>query len=103
MHQSPRIHDTRHSHVSWLIDARWDPYTIQHRIGHESIKTTYDVYGHLFSRGSTEELDALDQMLNRRARTARKAPTSRRTRPNEVTGSPVSKSDGNPDAHSDPL
>ena len=78
LHQAPRIHDTRHSHVSWLIDAGWDPYTIQHRIGHESIKTTYDVYGHLFSRGSTEELDALDKMLNKRATTAKKAATPRK-------------------------
>jgi Pretoxin HINT domain len=26
---APRIHDTRHSHVGWLIDAGWDPYAIQ--------------------------------------------------------------------------
>jgi integrase len=73
LHQRPRIHDTRHSHVGWLIDAGWDPYTIQHRIGHESIKTTYDTYGHLFSRGSSEELDALDKMLTARVTKAAKA------------------------------
>jgi integrase len=66
LHQTPRIHDMRHSHVGWLIDAGWDAYPIQIRIGHQSIKTTYDVYGHLFSHGDKERLDALDKMLNRR-------------------------------------
>ena len=69
LHQKPRIHDTRHSHVGWLIDAGWDLYAIQQRIGHESIKTTFDVYGHRLSHGDTDRLDALDSMLN--VRTAR--------------------------------
>ena len=66
LHQKPRIHDTRHSHVGWLIDAGWDLYAIQQRIGHESIKTTFDVYGHRLSHGDTDKLDALDTMLDRR-------------------------------------
>ncbi len=65
LHQKPRIHDTRHSHVGWLIDAGWDLYAIQQRIGHESIKTTFDVYGHRLSHGDTAKLDALDKMLDR--------------------------------------
>lgn len=44
-HPSP--HDLRHSHASWLI-AQGVPLTeIQYRLGHESIKTTSDLYGHL--------------------------------------------------------
>lgn len=43
----PRIHDLRHSHVSWLL-ARGVPLNVvQARLGHESIKTTVDTYGHL--------------------------------------------------------
>jgi integrase len=43
----PRIHDLRHTHVAWLI-ARGVPLpVIQRRLGHESIKTTIDRYGHL--------------------------------------------------------
>ena len=43
----PRVHDLRHSHASWLI-AQGVPLTfIQRRLGHESIKTTSDTYGHL--------------------------------------------------------
>lgn len=45
--KSPRIHDLRHSHVSWLIAARVTLPVIQYRLGHESIQTTVDRYGHL--------------------------------------------------------
>jgi integrase len=43
----PRIHDLRHTHVSWLIAARIPLPAIQVRLGHESITTTVDRYGHL--------------------------------------------------------
>lgn len=49
----PRIHDLRHTHVSWLIAARIPLPAIQVRLGHESITTTVDRYGHL-----VRELDA---------------------------------------------
>jgi integrase len=45
--KSPRIHDLRHTHASWLIAAGVPLTTIQHRLGHASIKVTSDVYGHL--------------------------------------------------------
>jgi integrase len=43
----PRIHDLRHSHASWLINAGVPLTAIQLRLGHESVKTTSDTYGHL--------------------------------------------------------
>ncbi|WP_282696289.1 site-specific integrase [Streptomyces sp. CC208A] len=43
----PRLHDLRHTHVSWLIAARIPLPAIQVRLGHESIQTTVDRYGHL--------------------------------------------------------
>jgi integrase len=79
LHQKPRIHDARHTHVGWLIDAGWDLYAIQQRIGHESIKTTFDVYGHRLSHGDTDRLDALDQMLDQRRR--KSGMTKRERRP----------------------
>lgn len=45
--KSPRVHDLRHSHASWLIAAGVPLPVIQARLGHESIQTTVDVYGHL--------------------------------------------------------
>jgi integrase len=43
----PRIHDLRHSHVAWLVAANIPLPVIQARLGHESISTTIDTYGHL--------------------------------------------------------
>lgn len=43
----PRVHDLRHTHASWLI-ARGVPLpVIRVRLGHESITTTVDTYGHM--------------------------------------------------------
>jgi integrase len=43
----PRIHDTRHTHASWLISDGQSLEAIQDQLGHESIETTRRVYGHL--------------------------------------------------------
>ena len=43
----PRVHDLRHSHVSCLIAKNLPLPVIQRRLGHESIQTTVDRYGHL--------------------------------------------------------
>ncbi|WP_327403880.1 site-specific integrase [Streptomyces sp. NBC_01288] len=43
----PRMHDLRHTHVAWLIGANIPLPAIQARLGHESITTTVDRYGHL--------------------------------------------------------
>ncbi|MGW3992335.1 tyrosine-type recombinase/integrase [Amycolatopsis sp. NPDC004772] len=47
LNKRPRIHDLRHTHVSWQIAAGVDLPTIQRRLGHESYTTTVDIYGHL--------------------------------------------------------
>lgn len=43
----PRIHDLRHSHASWLLARGVPIHIVQARLGHESIQTTVDTYGHL--------------------------------------------------------
>ena len=56
-----RFHDLRHSHVALLIDLGEHPKTIQGRLGHASISTTLDTYGHLFEgldEAAAERLDA---------------------------------------------
>ncbi|QYN17634.1 site-specific integrase [Amycolatopsis sp. DSM 110486] len=45
--KKPRIHDLRHTHASWQISEGVDLMTVQRRLGHESITTTVDRYGHL--------------------------------------------------------
>jgi integrase len=60
-----RPHDLRHTHVALLIAAGEDPYVISKRLGHASIRTTYDVYGHLFEGRDREAANALDAARRR--------------------------------------
>lgn len=63
LHQTLRLQDLRHTHVGYLIDAGWDFHAIQLRLGHASIKTTFDIYGHRLPHGDRAGLRALDQRL----------------------------------------
>lgn len=56
----PRIHDLRHSHASWQLAAGVDMFTLQRRLGHESIKTTIDTYSHVLP---TQQQAAADAMI----------------------------------------
>lgn len=55
----PRLHDLRHTHASWLIDAGVPLPVISKRLGHSSISTTVDVYGHLATDADERAADAL--------------------------------------------
>lgn len=46
-----RFHDLRHTHVAWLVAGGAPLPHIQARLGHESITTTIDIYGHLLPGG----------------------------------------------------
>lgn len=60
---APRIHDLRHSHASWLI-ADGTPLTyVQARLGHESIQTTSNVYGHLQPDAHAQMADSISRTL----------------------------------------
>lgn len=63
----PTLHDLRHSHASWLISRGIPLPYIQARLGHESITTTVNVYGHLVA-------DAHDQMASAIANTLSNVP-----------------------------
>lgn len=60
-----RPHDLRHTHVALLIAAREDPYVISQRLGHALIKTTYDIYGHLFEGRDEAAAQALEEFGRR--------------------------------------
>ena len=55
----PGPHDLRHTHASWLIAAGVPLPVIQLRLGHESIQTTVNVYGHLATGADAAAADAL--------------------------------------------
>lgn len=59
----PRIHDLRHSHASLLINEGIQPIALQRRLGHSSITTTYDRYGHLFPDSDDAISAAVDRAL----------------------------------------
>lgn len=61
--KSPRWHDLRHTHASWLIAAKVPLPAIQRRLGHQSITTTIDTYGHLLPEIDDHLLSVLDDML----------------------------------------
>lgn len=59
----PRIHDLRHTCASWLIAAGTPLPVIQAHLGHESIKTTVDMYGHLDRRSFQAVADVMGKVL----------------------------------------
>lgn len=59
---STRIHDLRHSFISWLIQSGQDIKTIQAVAGHSQIQVTLDVYGHLMPgamRGASDKVQKM--------------------------------------------
>jgi integrase len=59
----PTFHDVRHSLVAALLSDRHSLTYVSRRLGHESIKTTSDKYGHLLREASTGALSTLDRAL----------------------------------------
>ncbi len=52
----------RHSHASMLIEMGVDIFEISKRLGHESIKTTIDTYGHLYPDKDLKLAGALNDL-----------------------------------------
>ena len=55
-----RFHEMRHTHVALLIEQGAHPQVIASRLGHTSIRTVLDVYGHLFEGLDRDIADSLD-------------------------------------------
>lgn len=61
----PRIHDLRHSYVSWLIAAGLPAPAISRRLGHESVTTTIDRYGHMLPELDEGAVAAMERAMPR--------------------------------------
>ena len=59
----PRVHDLRHTHASWLLAAGVGLDIIQRRLGHESITTTVDRYGHISPERQRSAADAVGRSM----------------------------------------
>jgi integrase len=55
-----RLHDLRHSYAALMIDQGANVKYIQRQLGHRSITTTLDTYGHLMPDAGAEEMRKLD-------------------------------------------
>ena len=55
-----RIHDLRHSHISLLCRLGFNAVEIGKRVGHESIRITYQ-YAHMFPTVQTEMASRLSE------------------------------------------
>ena len=59
----PRVHDIRHCHASWLLNDGVPINVVQRRLGHESIQTTVDTYGHIAPDMMNVAARSVDGML----------------------------------------
>lgn len=59
----PRMHDLRHTAVSWMLNAGVPIFEVSRRVGHESITTTTDRYGHLLPREDRRAVAAIEQAV----------------------------------------
>lgn len=62
-----RVHDLRHTYASLLIQNGASLAYIKDQMGHASIQTTVDVYGHLVPGANKHEVDKLDEILRKNA------------------------------------
>ena len=74
------FHNLRHTHAPLLIAQGEHPKVNQERLGHASIKTTLDIYGHLFDGLDETAADASTPrgallVLTRRLSTVTELPT----------------------------
>ena len=60
-----RLHDLRHTHASILLCSGVPIHVVQARMGHESIQTTVDTYGHLLPASDAEAGRVLEQQLKK--------------------------------------
>lgn len=56
-----RIHDFRHSYAAMLINKNIDIYTIKEVLGHDTINTTLNTYGHLYD----DKRKGITQLFNK--------------------------------------
>jgi len=67
------LHEARHSYASMAIAAGFNAKSLQTFMGHSSIETTYNLYGHLLAGAEEEAASLFDSYLSRADTSARLA------------------------------
>jgi integrase len=70
-----RWHDLRHTAASLSLAVTPNLHVVKERLGHEDIRTTINIYGHLLPSVDAALADALGAMFDATARAVEKAPT----------------------------
>jgi integrase len=55
------FHQLRHTAAAFMVDQGADPLQVMRRMGHSDIRTTYNLYGHLFPDREDELVAGLDE------------------------------------------
>ena len=58
-----RLHDLRHSHASMVINLNYSPKALAERLGHEDVKVTLNIYGHLYPNKDSELAEKLNNLM----------------------------------------
>ncbi len=61
--ETVRLHDWRHTHASFLIQAGENTKVIQERLGHRRPSTTLDIYGHLMDDMQDTAAGAMGRLI----------------------------------------
>src|SRR5262249_41151225 len=81
-----RVHDLRHTAASLMIQPAYPPKILQEIMGHASITTTLDLYGHIYPGDMDRYADRLD--------TAIEEASTAKIRPNETSEGEADEASG---------
>jgi integrase len=76
----PTPHDLRHTHVALLLAGGTPLTAVQHRLGHEGIQVTSDIYGYLLPPASTTPSSPSSTACSARAPASQPSTTTSRCR-----------------------
>ncbi len=60
-----RFHDLRHTHATLLLSAGIPIHVVQKHLGHASIQTTVDIYGHVMPESEIAVAKKIDTLVDR--------------------------------------
>ena len=59
-----RFHDLRHTHATLVLEDALDAKYVSQRLGHDSVQTTFELYGHVSSRRRQDAALRIGAMLD---------------------------------------